>query len=323
MLPASTRRRDHPQVTTAANLRVDRGEVLPTRHRAAGLPYGFGERDKIVHAVRRRIEFALVPDKIPAARSGETPGVLFAEIVRVWFGERGERTDDGGRVGVDVGQRRDGKPGAAVPGATPWRPHRRTLSPRAADRWLRHAAIRRRRWRNRTVAVAWRAAGDADWSPRGYAHTVSSPDRARRRPGSPSHRDRRDRHGRGLRGRLVPANVPLFRTKSEIFDDLVLDAIEGLERTYSRELAGVEFAVEDVPPDLNVYDSDVLEDGEVPLARLLPGAPGRPSTPARIVLYRRPLEFRAIDNEDLADLVHDVIIEQVANLLGIDPEEMD
>ncbi len=152
---------------------------------------------------------------------------------------------------------------------------------------------------------------------------MSSPDRARRRPGSPSHRDRRDRHGRGLRGRLVPANVPLFRTKSEIFDDLVLDAIEGLERTYSRELAGVEFAVEDVPPDLNVYDSDVLEDGEVPLARLLPGAPGRPNTPARIVLYRRPLEFRAIDNEDLADLVHDVIIEQVANLLGIDPEEMD
>jgi len=172
-------------------------------------------------------------------------------------------------------------------------------------------------------ATAWRAGGGSVGPGRRYAHTVSSPDRARRRPGSPSHRDRRDRHGRGLRGRLVPANVPLFRTKSEIFDDLVLDAIEGLERTYSRELAGVEFAVEDVPPDLNVYDSDVLEDGEVPLARLLPGAPGRPSTPARIVLYRRPLEFRAIDNEDLADLVHDVIIEQVANLLGIDPEELD
>jgi predicted Zn-dependent protease with MMP-like domain len=172
-------------------------------------------------------------------------------------------------------------------------------------------------------ATVWRAGGGAPAPRRRYAHTVSSPDRARRRPGSPSHRDRRDRHGRGLRGRLVPANVPLFRTKSEIFDDLVLDAIEGLERTYSRELAGVEFAVEDVPPDLNVYDSDVLEDGEVPLARLLPGAPGRPNTPARIVLYRRPLEFRAIDNEDLADLVHDVIIEQVANLLGIDPEEMD
>jgi predicted Zn-dependent protease with MMP-like domain len=149
---------------------------------------------------------------------------------------------------------------------------------------------------------------------------VTSPDR-RRPKGSAAH-GRRDRHGRGLRGRLVPANVPLFRTKAEIFDDLVLDAVEGLERQFATELAGVEFAVEDVPPDLNVYDSDVLEDGEVPLARLLPGGPGRPSTPARIVLYRRPLEFRAIDNDDLADLVHDVIIEQVANLLGIDPEDL-
>jgi predicted Zn-dependent protease with MMP-like domain len=59
------------------------------------------------------------------------------------------------------------------------------------------------------------------------------------------------------------------------------------------------------------------------LARLLPGSAGHPSTPARIVLYRRPLEFRAIDNEDLADLIHDVIVEQVANLLGVDPEDID
>lgn len=145
-----------------------------------------------------------------------------------------------------------------------------------------------------------------------------SPDH--RRPGR-SRRQRRDRHGRGLRGRLVPATVPLARTKSEIFDDLVLDSVERLERRFAKELAGVEFAVEDVPPDLNVYDSDVLEDGDVPLARLLPGRPGR-HMPPRIVLYRRPLEFRAMDRDDLADLVHDVIIEQVANLLGLDPEDL-
>ncbi len=85
--------------------------------------------------------------------------------------------------------------------------------------------------------------------------------------------------------------MPLARTRAEIFDDLVLDTVEALERRYSRELAGVEFAVEEVPPDLNVYDSDVLEDGDVPLARLLPGHPGRPTMPPRIVLYRRPLEY--------------------------------
>jgi len=120
----------------------------------------------------------------------------------------------------------------------------------------------------------------------------------------------------------VPASVPLARTRAEIFDDLVLDTVESLERRYSHELAGVEFAVEEVPPDLNVYDTDVLEDGDVPLARLLPGRPDRTDTPPRIVLYRRPLEFRAADRDDLADLVHDVIIEQVANLLGLDPDEI-
>jgi len=145
-------------------------------------------------------------------------------------------------------------------------------------------------------------------------------DKAARGPGRQP--PRRDRHGRGLRGRLVPASVPLARTRAEVFDDLVLDTVESLERRYSRELAGVEFAVEEVPPVLNVYDTDVLEDGDVPLARLLPGRPGRSDMPPRIVLYRRPLEFRAADREDLADLVHDVIVEQVANLLGLDPEDI-
>jgi predicted Zn-dependent protease with MMP-like domain len=161
---------------------------------------------------------------------------------------------------------------------------------------------------------------------RRYAFRVTQDHESRRRPGrrprGPGRPTRRDRHGRGLRGRLVPASVPLARTRAEVFDDLVLDTVESLERRYARELAGVEFAVEEVPPDLNVYDTDVLEDGEVPLARLLPGRPGRTNTPPRIVLYRRPLEFRAVDREDLADLVHDVIVEQVANLLGIDPDDI-
>lgn len=101
---------------------------------------------------------------------------------------------------------------------------------------------------------------------------------------------------------------------------MVLDAVELLEQRFADELTGVQFAVEDVPPALNVYDADVLEDGEVPIARLLPGNGG---APPRIVLYRRPLELRAVDREDLADLVKDVIVEQVANLLGLDPEDVD
>jgi hypothetical protein len=36
-------------------------------------------------------------------------------------------------------------------------------------------------------------------------------------------------------------------------------------------------------------------------------------------LYRRPLEARAKDSVDLAALVHDVLVEQIANYLGLDP----
>ncbi|MEU2347470.1 metallopeptidase family protein [Modestobacter sp. NPDC049651] len=146
----------------------------------------------------------------------------------------------------------------------------------------------------------------------------------------PPARPRRDRHGRGLRGRLVPPSVPLSRSRAEQFDDLVLDAVEDLERRWERELAGVEFAVEDVPwvehssPDEVVLDSDVLDDGSVPLARVLPAhREGGREVPPRIVVYRRPLEIRAADRDDLADLVREVVVDQVAVLLGRDPEEID
>jgi predicted Zn-dependent protease with MMP-like domain len=58
----------------------------------------------------------------------------------------------------------------------------------------------------------------------------------------------------------------------------------------------------------------------VPLARLLPGGGGHPP---RIVLYRRPLELRAVDRDDLEDLVHDIVVEEVAQFLGLDPETVD
>ncbi len=120
----------------------------------------------------------------------------------------------------------------------------------------------------------------------------------------------------------MPPEVPLARSRAQQFDDLVLDAVEELEQRWSAELSGVEFAVEDVPPELPDFDGDVLEDGRVPLARLMPAQPPAAS-PARIVLFRRPLEARALDHEDLGDLVRDVVVEQVAHLLGKDPDEVD
>ena len=135
---------------------------------------------------------------------------------------------------------------------------------------------------------------------------------------------RRDRHGRGLRGRLVPPAVPLYRTRSQQFDDMVLDAVARLEGRWEAELAGVEFAVQEVP------EADELTDDSVPLplARTVPGSPdpgdaARPATSTRFIVYRRPLLARADSDAELSDLVFDVVVEEFADYLGIEPESVD
>ena len=120
----------------------------------------------------------------------------------------------------------------------------------------------------------------------------------------------------------MPAGVPLARSRSEQFDDLVLDAVEHLEGRWQAELAAVEFAVEDVPgisPEPPAGEELAGDDG-VPLARLVLGHGGAAS---RVVLYRRPIEARAPDRGELADLVHDVVVEEVARLLGLEPDAVD
>ncbi|MFI6574430.1 metallopeptidase family protein [Nocardiopsis sp. NPDC050513] len=126
---------------------------------------------------------------------------------------------------------------------------------------------------------------------------------------------RRDRRGRGVRGPLVPADLPVFRSRAQAFDDLVLDAVERLERLWARELANVDFLVEDVPP---VPPHGPLTES-IPFSRLETDPNGR----ARIVVYRRPVEIRTKDPEETALLVHEAVVEEVANLLGVEPESVD
>lgn len=134
---------------------------------------------------------------------------------------------------------------------------------------------------------------------------------------------RRDRHGRGLRGPLAPRAVPIAHSPTEAFDAAILDALEHLEAHGLTELADVEFAVEDVPDvALPMSGPDVLADSGVPLAQAHPRGLGGVSGPL-VVLYRRPLESRALDAEDLAALIENVVIDRVAHLLGRDPAELD
>jgi len=144
-------------------------------------------------------------------------------------------------------------------------------------------------------------------------------------------RKRRDRRGRGVRGLLFPATLPAARSRSERFDAIVLDALEPIDERWHTELERLDIAVDEVPeitdcdPTTVTWGSDVVEDGKVPLARLVPAGVDRAGLPtrARIVLYRRPLEARAQDSGDLSELVHEVLVEQVASYLGVDPDIID
>jgi hypothetical protein len=119
--------------------------------------------------------------------------------------------------------------------------------------------------------------------------------------------------------------VPLSRTRSEAFDDLVLDAVEDLEQRWASELASVQFAVEDVPEPLPAgvdFDRDVVADHGVPLGRLYREGLDARRSPV-IIVYRRPVEARSGEGEDRSDLVFAVVTELVAELLGRDVDEID
>ncbi len=53
------------------------------------------------------------------------------------------------------------------------------------------------------------------------------------------------------------------------------------------------------------------------------GGRGGRGDPPRIVVYRRPLMARADGEEELGELVFDVVVEEFARMLGIDPADVD
>jgi len=138
-------------------------------------------------------------------------------------------------------------------------------------------------------------------------------------PGAPP--VRRDRRGRGMRGILLPPSTPAWRSRAERFDDAILDAVETLERRAGKRVSRIEFAVEEVPPE-TIDPLSRTYDDETGVALASSWAATR-TEPARVVLYRRPIESRAPHAEDLEDFVRDLVVEQVADLLGLDPDELD
>lgn len=126
---------------------------------------------------------------------------------------------------------------------------------------------------------------------------------------------RRDRHGRGVRGALAPASVPITQTSAERFEQIVLSGLDRLERRWLPGVAPVDLrtvavAVEDIP----ALGSPTTE---VPLGDLQPGPP------PRLVVYRRPVEHRTETVAELTQVVNDVVTELVAELFDMSPEDVD
>jgi predicted Zn-dependent protease with MMP-like domain len=106
-----------------------------------------------------------------------------------------------------------------------------------------------------------------------------------------------------------------MRTPRHDFDAIVLSVVHRLEDKWHDELGLIEFAVEETP-----LIPDDWEAPTVPLASLVRGSGG---TATRLVLFRKPLELRCENRSELAALVLTVLVEQVSELLGRAPEEID
>ncbi|MCI7551156.1 MAG: metallopeptidase family protein [Actinomycetaceae bacterium] len=128
---------------------------------------------------------------------------------------------------------------------------------------------------------------------------------------------RRDRHGRGLRGPMIPVTLPAWRSRSEMFDDVISWDVRTFRKFLGSRLDHFEFAVLDVPHS----DPAPWERG-VPLGRYFPLE--RPSKiHGRIIFYRMPIVDAASKEYDPRMFIHGVVTEQIANALGVLPEDID
>lgn len=115
-------------------------------------------------------------------------------------------------------------------------------------------------------------------------------------------------------GGLAPKGVPASRTRAERFDDVALRVHRAVVRPWTNRLGDVELAIEEVPLlPLGWNESTV------PLASYVAATS---TTHPRLVLFRRPLEHRADGLLELEALLLTVIVEQVAEVLGIPPEDV-
>ncbi|OZG62443.1 peptidase [Bifidobacterium lemurum] len=126
----------------------------------------------------------------------------------------------------------------------------------------------------------------------------------------------RNRHGRGTRTPMFGTRLPRYRTRSGMFDDMVAAQIRRLNGAWPQLVRPVQFAVEDVPPS----DPAPWEIEPRPTSQCFAASHG---IPARIVLYRLPLQTHALSRMELQWAIRDELVGRLAQLYGRRPEEID
>ncbi|HCM93482.1 metallopeptidase family protein [Glutamicibacter arilaitensis] len=126
------------------------------------------------------------------------------------------------------------------------------------------------------------------------------------RPSGP----RRNRHGRGRRGPLIPMHLPAYRSRPERFDDAVMASAQRLAQRWPGKIEKIEFLIDPVPSDKLLDQASALGE-RVPLASSVPAGA---RSPARIIIYRLPIEQIAGNTGELLDLVHQCVVHEVAQL---------
>ncbi len=126
----------------------------------------------------------------------------------------------------------------------------------------------------------------------------------------------RNRHGRGTRTPMFGTRLPRYRTRSGMFDDMLVAQVRRLNGAWPELIAPVQFAVEDVPPSDPAPWEDVPHLG----SQSFPAGHG---IPPRIVLYRMPLQSHARNRMDLQFAIRDEVVSRLAEIYGRRPEEID
>ena len=134
----------------------------------------------------------------------------------------------------------------------------------------------------------------------------------------------RSRHARRPpRPRLTEVVVQPAGTGRAAFMRLVEEAIESLPEQFRKRLVNVEFVVDECPTGEEIPGEGLLLGLYQGIPLPARGADYTGVLPDRIVLYRRPIEARARNDAELAELVREVVIHEVAHYFGIDDDRLE